>query len=142
MRKNQSNTRTGMRLPAKGSRAVIVLDQLYQAPCPVGDIAKRHAEFGLSFSALEAIFEGLIAIGCAELSIDVYSITIMARRHFDRASMPATTAGAAAGPAYRPEPRPLRKPAVKMAEMREGATDYLAIPSRIGDRRYQHGESK
>lgn len=131
-----------MRLPPKGTRGVPVLDQLYVAPCPVGEITRRHANMGIGFAALEAVYEGLIAIGCADLTDGVYRITVAARRHFDQVGKPAPTPGAPAGPAYRPDPRPLTRPAVRIGDMREGASDYQRYPSRVGDRRYPHGQGK
>jgi hypothetical protein len=131
-----------VKLPVKGSRAVLVLEQLRQEPCTVQAISARHADFGLSFGQLVDIYDGLIAIGCVELSIDVYSVTAQARRHFDRASAPVSTPGEVVAPAYRPEPRPLKRPAMRIGDMREGAADYQGIPSRIGDRRYAYGQGK
>ncbi len=131
-----------MRLPSKGTRGVVVLDRLYASACPAAEIVKRHAEFGIGFAALEAVFEGLIAAGCADLTNGVYSITKAARSHFDRASSPPAVTGAPVAPAYRPQTGPLKRPAVRIGNMREGASDYQAIPSRVGDRRYPHGQGK
>ncbi|MFZ3286206.1 MAG: hypothetical protein WA191_05105 [Telluria sp.] len=143
---NALRAQPGLRLPVKGSRAECVLERLYAAPCTLAEAGRRHSDFGISHTKLETIFEGLIAIGCVDLTDGTYSISTRVRRHFDDLSMPgpAPAAGMIAGPAYRPEPKPLNvaRLGVRMSEMREGAQDYLSIPSRIGDTRIAHGTGK
>jgi hypothetical protein len=131
-----------IKLPVKRSRGERVLQLLYAAPCSLTSICSRHADFGISPSAIVSIYEGLMAIGCAELVDGIYSITPQAKRHFDRMSAPVEPQGPIAGPAYVPPSLPLKRPTLRLADMREGATDYLNIPSRVGDLRLPHGQGK
>jgi len=129
-------------MPAKGSRGERVFEQLRLAPCNVADILKRHADFGVGFAAVTEIYEGLIARGCVELVDHVYSVTSEAKRYLDQLGAPVAQVGQVAGPAYRPKTAPLAPPRMRQADMREGASDYLAIQSRVGDQRYSHGSMK
>ncbi|MBC7860304.1 MAG: hypothetical protein H7Z39_16345 [Burkholderiaceae bacterium] len=125
-----------MRIPSKNSRAARVLHLLYStSSCPVELAAGRHAEFCLTPGAIHHIYECLVAAGCAELRDGVYSISRQARRYFDQLAQPAPKPGIMAGPAYRPEPKPLDVGRMRMVVTREGAHDYRCVPSLVGGAR-------
>lgn len=132
-----------MRLPVKGSRGEVVLRLLYSStPCTIEQAILRHAGFGLAPASILAIYERLVASGCADLQRGVYSISRQVKRHFDQLAQPEPLPGTVAGPAYRPTPKPLDVSRSRMVATREGALDYRDLPSRIGDQRFLFGRGR
>lgn len=125
-----------MKLPTKGSRGAQALEGLYAAgPCTIEQALVRHAGFGQSPAGMVDIFERLVAAGCVDLRGGVYSIRILARRYLDQLTRRVPTPGTAAGPAYRPEPKPLDVRRTRIVAPRDGALDYRAVPSLVGSQR-------
>jgi hypothetical protein len=124
-----------MKLPSKGSRAEIVLHALYRAPATIAQGLELHANFKIEPHRIRLLYDGLVDNGCAIMIGPVYSISIRARDYLDGClNLDKSTArGVVAGPAYRPEPKPLKVAPSRLREMRPGAFDYQDMPSRIGD---------